>query len=141
MDAPHLRRQHRVPLRPGWALGGIGTACDVSVVGGRGERQNPADRLDPILTPMIVNEGDHRFDRRSSSAKVKYADAFRRILLAWRSSRFSRSSALMRSRSSVVCLARLPRSRSACRTQRRSVSTVQSIFAAMEPIAAYCEPC
>jgi hypothetical protein len=38
---------------------------------------------------MIVDEGDHGFERRSSSAIAKYADAFRRISLAWRSSRRS----------------------------------------------------
>ena len=31
---------------------------------------------------MIVDEGDHGFDRRSSSARAKYADVFRRISLA-----------------------------------------------------------
>ena len=53
-------------------------------------------------------------DRRSSSAIAKYALALRRISLAWRSSRFSRSSALIRSRSSVVGPARRPWSRSVC---------------------------
>ena len=46
---------------------------------------------------MIVDEGDHRLNRRSSSACAKYADALRRISLAWRSSRISRSSAFSRS--------------------------------------------
>jgi hypothetical protein len=94
MDAPHLRPQHPVPPQPGRGQGRIGALRDASVVGGRGDRQDPADRLDPILTPMIVDERDHGFDRRSSSARAKYADAFRRISLAWRSSRFSRSRAL-----------------------------------------------
>ena len=44
---------------------------------------------------MLVDEGDHGLNRRSSSAWAKYADALRRISFAWRSSRFSRSSALM----------------------------------------------
>jgi len=34
----------------------------------------------------------------------------------------------------------LPLSRSDCRSQLRSVSAVQPILAAIEPIAAYCEP-
>jgi hypothetical protein len=38
---------------------------------------------------MIVDEADHGLDRRSSSAIAKYADALRRISLAWRSSRAS----------------------------------------------------
>src|SRR5919199_5267415 len=47
----------------------------------------------------------------------------------------------MRSRSSVMGPARRPWSRSACRTQWRSVSPEQPIFSAIERIAAYCEPC
>jgi len=90
---------------------------------------------------VIVDERDHLLSGRSSSAIAKYADALRRISLAWRSSRTSRSSALIRSRSPVVAPARAPLSRSAWRTQRRSVSAVQPIFAAIETIASHCEPC
>jgi hypothetical protein len=64
------------------------------MVGAWGDRQNPADRLDPVSSAMIVDERDHGLDRRSSSAIAKYADALRRISLAWRSSRFSRSSTM-----------------------------------------------
>src|SRR5205085_6305585 len=88
-----------------------------------------------------VDEGDHGLNRRSSSAWAKYADALRRISFACRSSRFSRSSALMRSRSSVVAPGRMPRSRSARRTQWRSVSPEQPIFSAIEWIADHCEVC
>lgn len=116
MDALHFCPQHPVPPRPGRAQSGIDAPRDTSVIGGRGNRQNPADRLDPAGTPMIVDERDHGFDRRSSFARAKYADALRRISLAWRSSLFSRSSALMRPRSSLVGPTRLPRSRSTCRT-------------------------
>ncbi len=35
------------------------------------DRQHIADRLDPMLPTMIVDEGDHCFDRRSSSAIAK----------------------------------------------------------------------
>ena len=42
-------------------------------------------------------------------------------------------------RSALVGPARMPRSRSACRTHLRSVSAVQPIFAAIEPIASHCE--
>ena len=51
------------------------------IVGRRGDRQHLADRLDPIRLPMIVEERDHGFTRRSSSARAKYADALRRILV------------------------------------------------------------
>src|SRR5205085_7128069 len=67
------------------------------------------------------------------------ADALRRISLAWRSSRFSRSRALMRSFSDVVGPSRVPVSRSCWRNQLRSVSAVQPILAATDTIAAHCE--
>jgi hypothetical protein len=47
-----------------------------------GDRQNPADRLDPISIPMLINKGDHRLNGRSSSAWAKYAETLRRISLA-----------------------------------------------------------
>jgi hypothetical protein len=49
------------------------------VVRRRGDRQHPADRLDPILFPVIINKANHGLDRRSSSAMAKYADVLRRI--------------------------------------------------------------
>jgi hypothetical protein len=104
-----------------------------------GDRQDLADRLDPVDGAMLVDEGDQYLNRRLSSAWAKYADALRRISLAWRSSRTSRSSALIRSRSSLVEPGRRLWSRSACQTLRRKVSAVQPIFAAIEPIAAHCE--
>jgi hypothetical protein len=63
---------------------------------------------------MRINKAHHHFDRRSSlsgsarsdaalpSSIAKYALALRRISLAWRSSRFPRSSAFIRSASSVI---------------------------------------
>ncbi len=36
------------------------------VVGGWGDRQNPADRLDPIGCPVIIDKRDHRLNGRSS---------------------------------------------------------------------------
>src|SRR5688500_7918059 len=111
------------------------------VIGGWGDRQHLADRLDPVIPPVIVYERDHRLNGRSSSAWAKYADALRRISLAWRSSRFSRSSAFIRAPSSVVGPPRRPWSRSACRTQLRRVSPVQPILPAIELIAAHCDGC
>src|SRR4030095_9569728 len=111
----------------------------VLVVRRWGDRQLCADRLDPVVVTMSLDERHHHFPRRSSSAWAKNADALRRISLARRSSWFSRSSALSRARSSLVSPGRRPRSRSAWRTQWRSVSFVQPIFSAIEPIAAHCE--
>jgi hypothetical protein len=56
----------------------------------------------PVGVAMLVDERLHDLDRRSSSAIAKYAEALRRILFACRSSRTSRSSVLIRSRSSLV---------------------------------------
>ena len=81
----------------------------------------------------------HHLARRSSSAFAKYADASRRISFARRSSTFSRSNCLNRARSSVVSSCRRPPSRSACRTQLRSVSAAHPIFSAIEVIAAHCD--
>jgi hypothetical protein len=88
---------------------------------------------------MLVDERDHHFGRRSSSACAKYADALRRISFARRSSRFSRSSSLSRSRSPLVSPERTPWSHSACRTHLRSVSGEQPIFPAIDEIAAHCD--
>lgn len=65
-------------------------------VGGWGDLQQLADRLDPETLTLLIDERPHFFLRRSSSACAKNALANRRISLAWRSSLTSRSSALMR---------------------------------------------
>lgn len=57
------------------------------------------------------------------------------------SSRFSRSSSLKRSLSDVVKPGRFPASRSAGRTQFRSVFALQPIFPAIDVIAAHCDEC
>ena len=71
---------------------------------------------------MIVNERDHLRNGRSSSAAAKYADAFLRISLAVRNSRFSRSNSLIRSFSALVSPSRWPALRSACWHQARRLS-------------------
>ena len=88
MHLPDLRHEHQV--LPGSRRGPcrIGTSGDTGMVGRRSDLQHPADRLDTVDLALIVNERDHGFERRSSSAIAKYADAFRRISLACRSSRF-----------------------------------------------------
>src|SRR5690625_7980707 len=43
------------------------------VVDARGDRQLPADRLDPILTAVLINERGHHFRWRSSSAWAQNA--------------------------------------------------------------------
>ena len=70
---------------------------------------------------MAIDVVDHRLCGRSSSA-AKKAEADFKMALARRSSKFSRSSCLIRSASSVVVPGRSPRSTSARRTQLRRVS-------------------
>src|SRR5262245_7539994 len=111
------------------------------VVGRGGDRQLRADRLDPVLGPMLIDERHHHFGRRSNSAWAKKAAALRRISVARFNSRFSRSSCLRRSCSVLVSPARLPWSRSACRTHWRKDSGVQPILPAIETIAAHCDSC
>src|SRR6056297_1107069 len=111
------------------------------MVGGGGDRQHRADRLDPVRITMRLNEIHHHFDRRSSSAIAKYAEALRRISLAWRSSGFSRSSAFILSAISLGMPARLPLSTSAFLTQSFSVFAEQPIFAEIDVIACHREPC
>lgn len=80
----------------------------VPVVTGRGGLQDTADRLAPETVTMLIDKCPQDLVRRrkacpSGSAWAKYALArHRRISLAVRSSRFSRSRALMRSRSSLL---------------------------------------
>src|SRR5271157_1700423 len=69
--APDLDAQISVPAKPMRQSGGINPPGDMIVIGRRGDRQNPADRLDPVDLPMIVDEGDHGLNRRSSSAWAK----------------------------------------------------------------------
>src|SRR5262245_41659520 len=90
---------------------------------------------------MLVDEGDHHFGWRSSSAWAKKAAALRRISLARFNSRTSRSSCLRRSRSELERPSRWPWSRSACRTHLRKVSPVHPILLAIETIAAHCVLC
>ncbi|WP_394343044.1 hypothetical protein [Paenirhodobacter populi] len=72
---------------------------------------------------------------------AKYADALRRISFAWRSSRFSRSSAFIFSAISVGMPARLPLSTSVFLTQSFNVCGVQPIFAAIDMIACQRDGC
>src|SRR6202142_3428604 len=108
----------------------------MGVIGRQGDRQQLADRLPPMGPGGIVDEGNHGLNRRSSSAWAKYALALRRISLACRSSRFSRSRAFSFVATSVGTPARTPLSRSAFFTHSCSVCAVQPILAAIDEFAA-----
>src|SRR5271166_111865 len=141
VHATNLRYQCPVALQPRWQARRLCLARLVLVILRWGDRQLRADRLNPVNGTMGIDERHHHFGRRSSSAWAKKADALRRISFARFSPRFSRSSSLSRSRSVLVTPACRPWSRSAWRTHRRSVSAVQPILPAIEPIAAHCESC
>jgi hypothetical protein len=70
-DTPDLNLADRIPLRARRQLGGIGPLCGMGAVGGWGDRQHLADRLDPIRPAVIIDERDHGLYRRSSSAWAK----------------------------------------------------------------------
>src|SRR3954467_534396 len=103
---------------------------------------NLLDRYDELLATALTDSTRLRGLLAQQGRIILGLDGLQPdVSLAWRSSRFSRSSALIRSRSSAVGPARRPRSRSAWRTQLRRVSPEQPILAAIDWMAAYCEPC
>jgi hypothetical protein len=69
--APDLGLQGRIALGAARQLLRVGSSRDMGVIRRRGDRQDPADRLDPVGVPMLVDEGDHDLNRRSSSAIAK----------------------------------------------------------------------
>ena len=99
VGVPHtlnLRHQHRIALGSQRAQAWLPLTCGMKPVRGWGNLQDAADRLDPKLLAVLVDEGLQDLMRRSSSAWAKNALASFRISLARRSSRFSRSRSLMR---------------------------------------------
>src|SRR5690625_1254604 len=97
----HFHAQVSVMVKPEWLAALVPLTGLELVVNARGDRQLPADRLDPILTTVLIDERGHHFRWRSSSAWAKNA-ALRRISLACRSSLFSRSNCLSRSHSASL---------------------------------------
>ncbi len=109
-----------------------------------GDLQHTTDRLDPETVAMLVNKCPQDLLRRrkacpSGSAWAKYALARCRISLSLRNSRFSRSNALIRSRSSVVGPGRWSASVCWRQIQQCRVCAAQPIFGAMASIAAHSE--
>jgi hypothetical protein len=70
-DPTNFDLQRGVASRAGRQPRGIGPLGDIGPIGRRGDRQYLADRLDPMDPTMIVDEGDHGLNRRSSSAWAK----------------------------------------------------------------------
>ena len=69
--APDFALQGDIAPSPGRQLARIGAPGGVGVVRRQGDRQNAADRLDPVAGAVLVDEGDHGLNRRSSSACAK----------------------------------------------------------------------
>ena len=67
-DPSDLRDQVRVPTSPGTGPRWVATGGGMDMICRRGDRQNPADRLDPMDGAMIIDERDHLLNGRSSSA-------------------------------------------------------------------------
>ena len=95
-DPLDLGNQPLITQRPPAATGRITPLRRMLPITRRGDLQHLADRLDPEVLPVFVDERPHGLSRRSSSAWAKNALASFRISLARRSSFTSRSSALMR---------------------------------------------
>jgi hypothetical protein len=70
-DAPDLDLQPGILPGARRQLGGFAPLGHMGVVGRGGDRQDFANRLDPMRPTMIVDEGDHGLYRRSSSAIAK----------------------------------------------------------------------
>ena len=71
VHAPDLGIRADVAPGAGRQLARIGAPGGVGVIRRRGDRQNAADRLDPVDGAVLVDEGDHGLNRRSSSAWAK----------------------------------------------------------------------
>ena len=92
----NLAAELDVALRSRWQAAWVLLSRFLLVIGRRGDRKHPADRLDPVTLTVRVHEQHIHLGRRSSSAWAKNADALRRISFARFSSRFSRSSSFSR---------------------------------------------
>ena len=135
-DPTDFRPQFSIALLSLGSPRRIGSLRCMGAICGRGGRRDAADRLDPVLVSMLIDEHLQFLRGRSSSAIAKYADAFVRISSAWRNSRFSRSKALRRASSSLAGRTRCWVSRSLRRTHLRKVSGVHPSFGASGRIGA-----
>jgi len=71
IDATDMQPKFRITLPQRRQLARVVAPRDLGVVRRRGDRQHIADRLDPVGVLVLVDEGDHVLDRRSSSACAK----------------------------------------------------------------------
>ena len=71
IDAFDIFQILRILLRSVRGKLGITRNSGMGIIGGWGDRQNTANRLDPKLTSVIINEGDHLRNGRSSSVPLR----------------------------------------------------------------------
>jgi hypothetical protein len=71
VHAPDFTLQGDIAPGSSRQLTRVGAPGDVGVIRRRGDRQNAADRLDPVAGAVLVDKGDHGLNRRSSSAWAK----------------------------------------------------------------------
>ena len=100
-----------------------------------------AATVDPLLVPVIVNEGAYVLCRRSTSAIAKYALVLRKISFAWRNSRFSRLRAFIFSAISLETPAHWPLATADLLTQLSKVCGAQPIFGEIDRTACQRDPC
>ena len=61
-----------VPARTAQPPCTVSSAREVIAGGGRGKWQRFADWRDPVLSPMVVEDFNHHFERQSNSANAKH---------------------------------------------------------------------
>jgi hypothetical protein len=68
VHAPDFSFQGDIALGPGGQLARIDAPGGMDTIRRRGDRQNTADRLDPVEGTVLIDEGGYGLNRRSSSA-------------------------------------------------------------------------
>jgi hypothetical protein len=138
-----LNLQIGVAAQPVGQMAGISAPGGMGMTGRRGDRQNPADRLDPVDLTMIVDEGDHGLNRRAlGNCELRLGEISRR--LAQNFIRLPELSVLplQRLQTSAISVGtppRAPLSISAFLIHPLSDCAVQPIFAAIEVTVAHRE--
>jgi hypothetical protein len=74
-NALDLRPQNGITLDTWRGCLGMVTLCDVVVICRWGNRQNSANRLDPIDISVVVDERNHRLNGRSSISGIARSNA------------------------------------------------------------------
>src|SRR5690606_39669938 len=76
-NTPYLGAQRLVPFGTIRQPRRVGTFGQMVIIGGRGDRQNVADRLETVRIPITVEETNHHYGRRSRYIIATIVDAYR----------------------------------------------------------------